>query len=116
MSIALCWVCLLGGAAVSSTALTQVAGTQTKPVDPLPSGAGKPIVLKSCTTCHTLTVITTRRATEAEWTKTVNDMVNRGADLSDDEIDKVIDYLSTNFKPDDSDTKPPAANMPPPQR
>jgi hypothetical protein len=29
-------------------------------------------------------------------------MVTRGADLSDDEIDKVIEYLSTNFKPDDA--------------
>jgi hypothetical protein len=32
-------------------------------------------------------------------------MVTRGADLSDDEIDKVIEYLSTNFKPDDAKTQ-----------
>lgn len=29
-------------------------------------------------------------------------MVTRGANLSDDEIDTVIEYLSTNFKPDDA--------------
>jgi hypothetical protein len=33
-------------------------------------------------------------------------MVNRGAVLSDDEVDEVIDYLSRNFKPVDSDHKP----------
>ena len=116
MAIVLCWVCLIGGAAVSSAALTESARTQTQPSDPLPNGAGKPIVLRACTACHTLTVITTRRASQAEWAKTVDDMVNRGADLSDDDIDKVIDYLSTNFKPIDSDSKQPAANTPPPRK
>jgi cytochrome c5 len=116
IAVVLSWVCLVGGAVISSAVVTEGAHTQTQPVDPLPNGAGKPIVQRVCATCHTLKVVTTRRASQAEWAKTVDDMVNRGAELSDDDIDKVIDYLSTNFKPVDSDSKQPAANTPPPQK
>jgi hypothetical protein len=112
MSIVLAWVCLVCG----GVALTESARTQSKPTDPLPNGAAKPIVQRACTTCHTLTVITTRRVSQAEWAKIVDDMVNRGAELSDDDIDKVTDYLSTNFKPVDSDTKQPTAPEAPPQK
>jgi mono/diheme cytochrome c family protein len=99
-----------------SAALTAPAHTQTQPIDPLPNGAAKTIVQRACITCHTVKVITTKRASEAEWAKTVDNMVNRGVVLSDDDIDKLIDYLSTNFKPVDSDSKQPAANTAPPQK
>jgi cytochrome c5 len=115
-AFALSWVCLAGGILLSSAALTETARTQTPPADPLPNGPAKPIVQKTCSTCHALTIITTRRATQAEWAKTVDDMVNRGAELSDDDIEKVVDYLSTNFKPVDSDSKQPPANTPPPPK
>ena len=55
--------------------------------------------------CHNLKIITTKRASEEEWTRSVDNMVNRGAVLSDDEADEVIDYLSHNFKPAESDQK-----------
>jgi hypothetical protein len=116
MALVLSWGCLVCGALLLSAALTKTARTQTQPIDPLPNGAAKPIVQKACSTCHALTIITTRRASQAEWAKTVDDMVNRGAELSDDDIDKVVDYLSTNFKPIDSNSKQPAANTPPPQK
>ena|ERR1700733_11460776 len=65
----------------------------------LPDGPGKEIVQRACTTCHSLSVITSRRASSDEWSKTVTEMVTRGADLSDDEMDRVTQYLSTNFAP-----------------
>lgn len=84
-------------------ASSSIATAQTTPPaaagTALPNGPGKPILQRACTTCHTLGVITSKRATPDEWAKIVNDMVNRGADLSDAEIDQVIAYLSTNFAP-----------------
>ena len=65
----------------------------------MPNGPGKEIVLRACVKCHSLKVTTSKRATEDEWATSVNTMVNRGAVLSDDEVDEVIDYLSKNFKP-----------------
>ncbi len=80
--------------------------SQSPPAEPpLPNGPGKDVVLRECTKCHDLKVITSKRASEDDWAKTVADMVSRGADLSDDEVDKVIDYLSKNFKPAESDKK-----------
>jgi hypothetical protein len=35
----------------------------------------------------------------------VDNMINRGAELSDDEADEVINYLSKNFRPAESDQK-----------
>jgi len=82
------------------------AQTKSPPADPpLPDGPGKDIVQRACTQCHDLKVITSKRATEDEWAKTVNDMINRGAVLSDDEADAVIDYLSKHFRPAESDPK-----------
>jgi hypothetical protein len=89
-------------------------GTQTKsqPADPpLPDSPGKDLVLRACVKCHNLKVITTKRASEEEWTRSVDNMINRGAELSDDEADQVIDYLSRNFKP--ADQQQPTDNPPP---
>ena len=43
-----------------------------------------------------------------EWDQVVNQMVSRGADLSDDDIDTVIEYLTKNYGPLDQMTTPPA--------
>ena len=80
--------------------------TKSQSTEPsLPDGAGKDLVMRACVKCHNLKIITTKRASEEEWTRSVDNMVNRGAVLSDDEADEVIDYLSHNFKPAESDQK-----------
>jgi cytochrome c5 len=84
---------------------TQVQAKSPPAESPLPDGPGKDVVQRACTQCHDLKVITSKRATEDEWAKTVNDMINRGAVLSDDEADAVIDYLSKHFKPAESNPK-----------
>jgi competence ComEA-like helix-hairpin-helix protein len=66
---------------------------------PLPDGPGKPVIQRACVSCHSAAVITSKRASSDGWTQIVNEMVSRGADLSDDEIDLLIKYLSTNFGP-----------------
>ena len=76
---------------------------------PMPEGPGKAIVQKACTMCHAVTVVTSKRASPKEWTSVVNQMVSRGADLTDDEIDTVISYLSKNYGPLDQQTTPSAA-------
>lgn len=65
----------------------------------LPPGKGKAIVAKSCVNCHALKVVTSKRATKEQWSALVDQMVSRGADLTDDEIDIVVSYLAKNFGP-----------------
>jgi glucose dehydrogenase/cytochrome c5 len=78
----------------------------------MPDGDGKAIVQKQCAVCHALTVVTAKHASRAEWEQVVNQMVSRGADLTDDEIDTVIEYLAKNYGPLDQMTPPPAAAAP----
>jgi competence protein ComEA len=65
----------------------------------MPDGAGKPVVQRACSGCHSLTVVTSKHASQSEWEQLVNLMVSRGADLSDDEIDTVVEYLAKNYGP-----------------
>ena len=79
----------------------------------MPDGAGKAVVQKQCALCHALTVVTAKHASRKEWEQVVNQMVSRGADLTDDEIDTVIEYLARNYGPLDQMKAPPAdANVP----
>src|SRR4051794_5531604 len=69
----------------------------TTAVRPLPPGRGKAIVQRNCSHCHALKVVTSKRATKDQWSALVDQMVSRGADLNDDEIDIVVEYLAKNF-------------------
>jgi competence ComEA-like helix-hairpin-helix protein len=86
------------------------ASGQTTPPPPgppvMPAGAGKAIVQEKCVVCHALTVVTSKHSSRKEWDQVVNQMVSRGADLTDEEIDTVIEYLSKNYGPLDQTTTP----------
>jgi competence protein ComEA len=71
----------------------------------LPPGAGKPIVERMCSSCHALKVVTSKRASPEQWAQLVDQMVSRGAEGTDDEIETVVEYLSKNFG---LDSPPPA--------
>jgi mono/diheme cytochrome c family protein len=96
--------------AVLVAASLSSAAAQSAPSAPasaaLPDGPGKSIAQRACVACHTLQVVTSKRASPDGWTQVVNEMVNRGADLSDDEIDTLIQYLSTTFGPTGSRSVP----------
>jgi polyhydroxyalkanoate synthesis regulator phasin len=42
-------------------------------------------------------VVTAKKASKEEWSVLVDQMVSRGADLNDDEIEIVVDYLAKHF-------------------
>src|SRR5207249_4852263 len=49
--------------------------------------------------CHKLEIVTSRRLTKDGWIKTVQAMVDKGADATDDEFNAVIEYLAKNYGP-----------------
>lgn len=63
----------------------------------LPPGEGKEVVQRMCTSCHAPKVVTSKRASKTQWAQIVNQMVSRGAEGTDDEIETVVEYLSKNF-------------------
>ena len=66
---------------------------------PLPDGAGKPVLLNKCTSCHDLKRIKQHLASPEEWAETLNAMLNEGASLSDEEFVVLLTYLARNFRP-----------------
>lgn len=64
-----------------------------------PPGPGLVLINERCAGCHPVTQALQARKSRAEWTSTVQAMVDRGAELTPQEEGVVVDYLATNFTP-----------------
>jgi len=89
--IALCGVLLCGAVAVFS---------QSPPEEQLPAGAAKEKAEAACLGCHEARIIVQQRLDKTAWTKEVDKMTKWGAEVDPKDRDALIDYLSTNFGPD----------------
>jgi quinoprotein glucose dehydrogenase len=65
----------------------------------LPDGEGKELALRMCTTCHGTAVFATMRMGRVGWENEVAAMIERGAIGTEEEIRKLVDYLTKNFAP-----------------
>ncbi len=84
-----CAVLLLAGLGQMLTGTSQTAGAQDADT--------KKLVERTCTRCHTLVSTYRMRNTRERWEKIVDDMVSRGAEATDDEIEQIIDFLTANY-------------------
>ena len=79
-------------------ALVPIAGRgQSPPV--LPDGAGREIVERACGQCHSLETVLRSRLGRKQWEARIDEMLARGAKLTDEEIDVIADYLATHYAP-----------------
>jgi competence protein ComEA len=84
-----CAVLLLTGASQILTSASQTAGAQ--------DAETKKLLERTCTRCHTLVSAYRMRNTRERWEKIVDDMVSRGAEATDDEIERIIDFLTIHY-------------------
>ena len=97
-----CWAgLLLAGAGLCTLAIAgdddaEAAGASSAPAQ-FPPGPGQAKVQLTCGPCHAITVVTSARKAEAEWELTLGAMTTRGARISDDDYDVILDYLIANF-------------------
>ena len=91
-------------ATVIATAL--VFWGQTAQPD-LPPGPMKAKATTACTECHDARIILQQRLSKAAWTKEVDKMVKWGAVVEANDRDALIDYLSSNFSPEQPAYKAP---------
>lgn len=63
----------------------------------LPEGVAAQWVEESCVQCHALSRIASAGYTREEWAKVVEDMIRRGAPLTPNKVDSLIDYLAAAF-------------------
>ena len=95
----------------SITIAAQGPGAQTSQA--LPEGNGKAMVGTACTTCHAINLITDAGHTAEDWKLLVERMVSAGADVPQNQMAAVSDYLAKNFP---ETNVPPAVIVPGPMK
>jgi len=66
---------------------------------PLPDGAGKKILLNTCTVCHDLSRVKRTALDREGWQDLLGAMLNEGAMLSEQDFPVLLAYLARNFRP-----------------
>lgn len=69
-------------------------------IDQLPPGPGKDVVSGTCMTCHETAIIQQQRKDRDAWRRSVQRMIEWGAQLSAEQEETAIDYLSAHFGPE----------------
>lgn len=64
-----------------------------------PTVSGLALLNDRCTECHTLDRVENASMTRDEWSATVEDMIERGAALNDQEKEVLVDYLAETYGP-----------------
>ncbi len=65
----------------------------------LPDAPGKELTQKICNNCHGTETFQNRRLDREGWEKVIDEMTGRGAQASDADFDKIVDYLANVFGP-----------------
>jgi hypothetical protein len=91
---------LLAFAVIGTGALAQA--------DPAPAAepAIKPVVEKTCASCHVFTQVSAQRKTPDQWALTVDQMIGYGATVSDEDYPKFVDYLAKTYPAQSGGDKP----------
>jgi hypothetical protein len=65
----------------------------------------------ACLECHEARIILQQRLGKTAWTKEVDKMIKWGAVVDANDRDALIDYLGTNFSPDQPPYVPPRTTV-----
>jgi len=65
----------------------------------LPDGPGKDVTVKICGNCHDIDVIVAYHQGKQAWSNMIAQMIEKGAEGTQDEFNAVLDYLVQNFGP-----------------
>jgi cytochrome c5 len=67
------------------------------PAQALPDAEGKGLILASCVQCHNLRYVTEIRKDAQGWRRTVNDMIARGTQITEEEAEIIVRYLGEHL-------------------
>ena len=63
----------------------------------LPDSPDTALYVRVCAHCHDLDRIELRRRTKSEWSATLEQMMDDGAEATDEEFERILDVLLRNF-------------------
>lgn len=78
---------------------TGLVSTGLKAQDPK-DGPGKELFVQRCHTCHELNTVTVQRLSGNDWRVIVERMIQNGAELSEQESEQIIAYLTKMYGPE----------------
>lgn len=90
-------VSLFASTAVVVTGQSASAPAAAPSGEGLPDGPGKDVMVRTCGVCHEPRRAASVRLTRDGWSSVLDDMVRRGAKGSDQDLETILDYLTTNF-------------------
>jgi mono/diheme cytochrome c family protein len=76
------------------------------PVSQLPDGPNRETVERVCSGCHSVQMFVGRGMTREQWGGVVSNMIGRGAKISDQEFDQIVEYLGKTLPPGRPATSP----------
>ena len=65
----------------------------------LPDGKGKELIQQKCTMCHAANLWMSQRHTRDEWGSVLDNMMSKGLEASNEDLDTMATYLAQNFGP-----------------
>ena len=97
----------IGRALVAMVVFRVGALAQTTPVSaPHEESAIKPMVEKTCSSCHVFSQVSAQRKTAEQWATIVDQMIGFGAPVSDEEYPRFVDYLAKTYGVETGGAKP----------
>jgi len=86
------------GSKAESTA-TQPSAPAQATVAPATTADGEALLNDRCTKCHNLNRVKSEKNTADEWNRVVSSMVSKGAKLTGEEQQVLVDYLAKTYAP-----------------
>ncbi len=93
--------------AIAAAALAVIPSAQSPAAQPpasveasssrFPPGPGRDALFKVCSNCHGPESVLGQLKTHDEWSKTLDEMANNGAQGSDEEWSQILAYLDKNY-------------------
>ena len=71
--------------------------TEVELVEAMPEDEGKELVTSLCVGCHSLGSVVSNGKSEEQWRDTINNMISRGAQIFDDEVETILVYLTKHY-------------------
>ena len=73
-------------------------------MESMPEDEGRELVTSLCVGCHSLETVLSAGKGEEGWRDTINNMISRGAQIFDDEVETILGYLTRHYG---AETDPP---------
>ncbi|WP_455243487.1 c-type cytochrome [Petrachloros mirabilis] len=87
-------------------AVTAAQEGDRQPVSVALAPRAETLIIARCSVCHTPDLITQQRLPPERWQATVEKMRHWGAEISEEEADLLVRYLSARYHPDAPDNLP----------